>query len=104
MGLAELQQKRLATCGGCNTSSTEAGHNIHARSPVPTGVAADAVVVDVDAHQPQQQPWPQHGGIVISGLTLRYRADLAPVLRGISFAVEPGMKVRGRGEDEEGEG
>lgn len=105
VGLEELQQKstRLAVCGGCSPSSTDAGQSTHARAvvtggPVTAGASSDAVVVDVDAQpQPQQQPWPQHGGLVISGLTLRYRADLAPVLRGISFAVEPGMKVRGRG-------
>ena len=38
--------------------------------------------------------WPGRGQLVVRDLSVRYRAGLAPVLRGVSFRVEAGQKVR----------
>ena len=40
-----------------------------------------------------QANWPSHGAIEFIGYETRYREDLDPVLRGISFTVKPGEKV-----------
>lgn len=37
--------------------------------------------------------WPQHGGIEVNNFWVRYREDLEPVLKGISFKINPGEKV-----------
>jgi len=37
--------------------------------------------------------WPSHGSVEFIGYTTRYRTDLEPVLRGISFKISPGEKV-----------
>ena len=37
--------------------------------------------------------WPLQGAICFDCATLRYREDLAPVLKEVEFKVEPGMKV-----------
>jgi ABC-type multidrug transport system fused ATPase/permease subunit len=37
--------------------------------------------------------WPSRGSVEFIGYTTRYRADLEPVLRGISFKINPGEKV-----------
>lgn len=40
--------------------------------------------------------WPARGAIEVEALVVRYRPELDPVLRGISFSVRPREKVRGR--------
>jgi len=37
--------------------------------------------------------WPEHGCIVVKDLTARYRKDLPPTLRGVSFTIEAGKRV-----------
>lgn len=37
--------------------------------------------------------WPEHGRIVVKDLTTRYRKDLPPTLRGVSFTIEAGKRV-----------
>ena len=37
--------------------------------------------------------WPATGALCVEKLVLRYRPDLPPVLRGISFEVAPGEKI-----------
>jgi ATP-binding cassette subfamily C (CFTR/MRP) protein 1 len=39
------------------------------------------------------QDWPAHGALTVEKLVLRYRPDLPPVLRGISFEVASGQKI-----------
>ena len=61
-------------------------------------------IVEYDAHAPEapavlpgKRPpagWPGRGQLVVRDLSVRYRAGLAPVLRGVSFRVEAGQKVR----------
>jgi ABC-type multidrug transport system fused ATPase/permease subunit len=56
--------------------------------------------VEVDqearAHNPETKPaanWPSHGAVEFIGYTTRYRADLEPVLRNVTFNVKAGEKV-----------
>ncbi|KAI9220490.1 hypothetical protein BC828DRAFT_405762 [Blastocladiella britannica] len=37
--------------------------------------------------------WPQHGQVDFENVVCRYRADLEPVLRGVSIHVKPGQRV-----------
>lgn len=37
--------------------------------------------------------WPSQGSVEFIGYTTRYRSDLEPVLRGVSFRINPGEKV-----------
>ena len=37
--------------------------------------------------------WPSGGHVSFDGVWLKYRPDLQPVLRGLSFAVRPGEKI-----------
>jgi hypothetical protein len=37
--------------------------------------------------------WPARGGLVFEDVWVRYRADLPPVLRGLTFRAEPGHKI-----------
>lgn len=49
--------------------------------------------------EPGKKPtkdWPEKGKIEFKGVYLRYADDEEPVLKDLSFAVEPGMKVRNR--------
>jgi ABC-type multidrug transport system fused ATPase/permease subunit len=46
----------------------------------------------VPGHRPPPG-WPTAGAVAVEGLVVRYRADLDPVLRGVSFTVAPGAKV-----------
>lgn len=39
------------------------------------------------------RPWPSRGRIRFSDVWMRYRPELPPVLRGVTFDVEPGWKV-----------
>ena len=39
------------------------------------------------------KPWPSKGAIVFENVTMRYRKTLEPSLRGLTFSVEPRMKV-----------
>ena len=50
---------------------------------------ADAVV---QGHRPPPG-WPAAGAVTVAGLVVRYRPDLDPVLRGVSFDVPAGSKV-----------
>src|SRR3546814_103336 len=46
--------------------------------------------------EPEHQPpadWPSKGGVVADGIVLRYRPDLPPVLRGLSFEIQGGHRV-----------
>jgi ABC-type multidrug transport system fused ATPase/permease subunit len=48
------------------------------------------------AHIPENKPaanWPSHGAVHFIGYTTRYRADLEPVLKNITFNVQAGEKV-----------
>ncbi|KAF9124551.1 hypothetical protein BGW39_008121 [Mortierella sp. 14UC] len=50
------------------------------------------------ATSPHRQPplsstWPSRGSLEFKNVTLRYRPDLPPVLRGISFSVQAGHKI-----------
>lgn len=47
-------------------------------------------------HIPDTKPaanWPSHGAVQFIGYTTRYRADLAPVLKNVTFKVKAGEKV-----------
>lgn len=44
--------------------------------------------------QPNQNRWPSKGEVEVEGLVVRYRADLDPVLRNLSFRVPPRTKAR----------
>ena len=46
----------------------------------------------VEAHRPLPA-WPHRGAITVHQLYVKYRPDLDPVLRGVSFAVKPQEKV-----------
>ncbi|PYH98668.1 multidrug resistance-associated protein [Aspergillus ellipticus CBS 707.79] len=51
---------------------------------------------EADAVIPDSRPpsnWPSGGAVNFVGYTTRYRPDLDPVLRNVSFAVQPGEKV-----------
>ncbi|RAK80912.1 putative ABC bile acid transporter [Aspergillus fijiensis CBS 313.89] len=50
---------------------------------------ADAVIAD--SRPPAQ--WPSGGSVEFANYTTRYRSDLDPVLRNVSFTVQPGEKV-----------
>ena len=43
-------------------------------------------------HRPRPD-WPSRGALDVRGLVVRYRAELDPVLRGITFKVNPGEKI-----------
>jgi ABC-type multidrug transport system fused ATPase/permease subunit len=51
---------------------------------------------EAPAHIPDTKPpanWPSHGTVQFVGYSTRYRADLEPVLRKVSFRIEAGQKV-----------
>jgi ABC-type multidrug transport system fused ATPase/permease subunit len=51
---------------------------------------------EAPAISPSYRPpraWPQEGAISVEGLVVKYRADLDPVLRGISFTVAGREKI-----------
>lgn len=51
---------------------------------------------EADAVIPDSRPptnWPEKGAVDFTDYTTRYRPDLEPVLRNVSFAVQPGEKV-----------
>ncbi|GFF97593.1 ATP-dependent bile acid permease [Aspergillus udagawae] len=54
-------------------------------------VDQEAKAVIVDSRPPAD--WPTGGAVEFVNYTTRYRPDLDPVLRSVSFAVEPGEKV-----------
>jgi ABC-type multidrug transport system fused ATPase/permease subunit len=54
-------------------------------------VEQEAKAVIVDLRPPAD--WPTGGSVEFINYTTRYRPDLEPVLRSVSFAVEPGEKV-----------
>ena len=41
----------------------------------------------------QQSSWPEHGQIEVKNLSLRYALNLPPVMKNVSFTVEPQSKV-----------
>lgn len=45
----------------------------------------------MDSNQPTS--WPSQGAIVFKNVTMRYRENLEPSLRGLNFTVEPRHKV-----------
>ncbi|KYG65513.1 multidrug ABC transporter ATP-binding protein [Bdellovibrio bacteriovorus] len=45
------------------------------------------------AETPVRETWPEKGGIEVRGLKVRYASHLPLVLKGLSFAVEPGTRV-----------
>lgn len=51
--------------------------------------------VDEDEFLPllQKSGWPWKGGIVFRNVTMRYRDDFDPVLRGVDVAINPGESV-----------
>ncbi|KAL2398676.1 ABC transporter 7 [Exophiala dermatitidis] len=51
---------------------------------------------EAPAHNPDTKPpanWPSQGAVEFIGYSTRYRPDLEPVLKHVSFRVEPGHKV-----------
>ncbi len=51
---------------------------------------------EAPAHIPDTKPaanWPSHGTVQFIGYSTRYRTDLEPVLRQISFRIEAGQKI-----------
>lgn len=51
---------------------------------------------EAPAHNPDTRPppnWPSHGAIEFIGYSTRYRPDLEPVLKHLSFRIEPAHKV-----------
>ena len=51
---------------------------------------------EAPARIPEKEPpqqWPQRGVIKVEGLVLRYRPELDPVLKGLSFTVNAREKV-----------
>ncbi|ETV95462.1 hypothetical protein H310_10942 [Aphanomyces invadans] len=64
---------------------------IHAYTTLPSEAAlrqSENVAV-----QPMAAAWPSHGRIVFDNVTLQYRAGLPPVLRQLSFTIEPQEKI-----------
>ena len=47
----------------------------------------------IEGHRPPAG-WPAQGSIVVRNLVVRYGPHLDPVLRGLTFEVQPRMKVR----------
>lgn len=41
----------------------------------------------------QQSSWPEHGQIEVDNLSLRYASNLPPVIKNVSFTIEPQSKV-----------
>lgn len=54
-------------------------------------VEQEAQAIIPDSRPPAN--WPSHGAVEFADYTTRYRPDLEPVLKDISFAVKPGEKV-----------
>ena len=51
---------------------------------------------EAPAHIPETKPaanWPSHGAVQFIGYSTRYRLDLEPVLRKVTFQIEAGQKV-----------
>ncbi|THC96422.1 hypothetical protein EYZ11_004119 [Aspergillus tanneri] len=55
------------------------------------GVEQEAEAVIPDSRPPAN--WPSHGAVEFCGYTTRYRTELDPVLRNVSFNVQAGEKV-----------
>ncbi|KAE8155606.1 multidrug resistance-associated protein [Aspergillus tamarii] len=72
---------------------SEVQHNMNSVERVNEylGVEQEAMAVIPDSRPPA--PWPSHGEVEFSSYTTRYRADLDPVLRDVSFTVRAGEKV-----------
>jgi len=47
----------------------------------------------VGFNESEKNQWPQHGGIKIDSVVMRYRAELPPALKGLTFYIQPGSKV-----------
>ncbi|ORZ41439.1 hypothetical protein BCR44DRAFT_1457024 [Catenaria anguillulae PL171] len=61
---------------------------------VTSTVGGEAEIPDtVRVAQTVPADWPQFGRVEFRNVTCRYRADLPPVLKNISFTVEPGARV-----------
>ncbi|OJJ48393.1 hypothetical protein ASPZODRAFT_140688 [Penicilliopsis zonata CBS 506.65] len=54
-------------------------------------VEQEAAAIIPESRPPPQ--WPTQGAVQFVNYTTRYRSDLDPVLKGVSFAVQPGEKV-----------
>eukprot|EP00884_Botryococcus_braunii_P017606 jgi/Botrbrau1/4529/Bobra.60_2s0019.2 len=52
---------------------------------------AEAAAISMSYRPPRA--WPQNGAITVEGLVVKYRPDLDPVLRGITFAVSAREKI-----------
>ncbi len=52
---------------------------------------AEAAAISLSYRPPRA--WPQNGAITIEGLVVKYRPDLDPVLRGITFSVSAREKI-----------
>jgi len=51
---------------------------------------------EADAKKPDVEPkedWPNEGALEFQGIWMRYRPELDPVLKGVSFEVSPGDKI-----------
>lgn len=46
-----------------------------------------------ETRPPSGEEWLQHGSIRFNDLTARYRPDLPPAVKGVSFTVKPGQRV-----------
>ena len=55
-------------------------------------IESEAARRSLPGHEPPKS-WPQRGAIKVDHLTLRYAPDLPPVIRDVSFEVEPSAKV-----------
>lgn len=61
-------------------------------APEPPLLSAEMVATDSGAICPALD-WPMHGAIEAKNLVCSYRADLAPVINGVSFSVKAGQRV-----------
>lgn len=52
----------------------------------------DSLVKDVDK-QLDKEHWPNNGKIDFKNVSMKYREELEPAVRGLTVSIQPGMKV-----------
>ncbi|PRW33949.1 ABC transporter isoform A [Chlorella sorokiniana] len=96
-GLAGLAlTSSLSLTGLCNwmvrqTTELEVNMNAVERMVEYTSLEPEAAAI-VEGHRPLPN-WPQQGAVDVQSLVVRYRPDLDPVLKGVSFSVRGREKV-----------
>jgi ABC-type multidrug transport system fused ATPase/permease subunit len=76
-----------------NWATAEQGMNAVERVEEYTKVELEKYEGDTDQTRPDLKGWPQKGGIEYSEAVARYRADLNPILQGLSVEIKGGENV-----------